>query len=146
MEQRAGRGGAAPLSTIQKRQWDETDKPYMGVGKRCLESGGGVRIPLPPNLKFRKLLKSADSSGTCIHPALRQGTNGLQLKIQVAYGKSPTPNLCTNQLVWFISTIFYTCIHSFVRTIKRYKDDILHYLHQIYKYNDDDKNFSSVKI
>ena len=60
-----GHGGAAPLSAwegmegsvIQKRQWDETDEPYMGVGK-CLEFGGGVGT-LPPNLKFRKLLKSA---------------------------------------------------------------------------------------
>ena len=61
----AGHGGAAPLSAwegmkgsvIQKRQWDDSDEPYMGIGK-YLEFGGGVRT-LPPNLKFRKLLKSA---------------------------------------------------------------------------------------
>ena len=52
-----GRDETLKVSVIRKRQRDETDKPYMGVG-RCLESGGGVGT-LPPNLKFRKPLKSA---------------------------------------------------------------------------------------
>ena len=81
--------GGMKGSVIRKRQWWDRRALY-GRWKRCLESGGGVGT-LPPNLKFRKLLKSADSSGTCIHPALRQGTlsvNGLELKIQVGLTES----------------------------------------------------------
>ena len=72
-----------------------SDEPYLGVG-RHLESGGGVGTrALPPNLRFRKHLKSAtpppDSSGTCIHPALRQWTlpvSDLELEIQVGLMES----------------------------------------------------------
>ena len=44
-------------SVIQNQQRDRPEEPYLGIGKR-LEFGRGVRTP-PPDLRFRKLLKSA---------------------------------------------------------------------------------------
>ena len=93
-----GHGGASAWegmegSVLQKRQWDETDEPYMGIG--IWKVFRIWRRGRDPSLQIYGLESSwkapLDSSGTCIHPALRQGTlsvNGLELKIQVGLMES----------------------------------------------------------